>query len=396
MYARSTKPKIILSDERNGGIQGNYPYPGLEDLRMPSKCVEMQKPHRKRMGQECISVFLPVRNEEETIEQNLDNLLANMSDGRLSRRINYLAIVLDGSDDKSPEIVFKKFGLSEDQIEKLTKGDKRKGGLKRGTLYLHLGATKRERKGVVLIYHNKALGKGRAFMEAVFSLYGRTDHFRSPNSVLVNIDADCFLGSLKYRVKNAAIKISEELIEREEPMILGEGVEDSLSGSVARPINDQTGFRAIKAEALVPLIARHPLWVFLLDSRYGLEASLNRLIYPLECAMDSPAVLPVYETWLIHRQAYRHMHLEKESQWEPLCRVSDIFKGWSSPLCTRASDFAFSERVAELKRDPKTKHIWKKMRRFIDEALKEARLRRYEEHLRRMEAEDLIRLNCND
>ncbi|MBI5553896.1 MAG: glycosyltransferase, partial [Candidatus Diapherotrites archaeon] len=63
-----------------------------------------------------LSVFLPARNEETTIQRNLQVLL----EGLRRKEINHAVVVLDGSTDRTPEIVFRQTGLTRQQINALT------------------------------------------------------------------------------------------------------------------------------------------------------------------------------------------------------------------------------------------------------------------------------------
>lgn len=240
------------------------------------------------MAKPMISVFMPARNEEETIEKNIKTIKNGINSGK----INHAVVVIEGSEDRTPEIAFKTLGLTEAQVEKLTKNR-----LKRGTLVL--------KNGFMLIYHEEAMGKGRAFMEAVLNLHNRTDHFKNRDSVLVNVDADAV--DLNPKKLTA---LAEELRKEKHPMLLGTVTETPHD----RPLLKRaTGFRAMRSDALEPMFNAkhrlHQIWVKVLPAGLALDSALNWLIYPASEHMDSSipdSIVPQSKIRLNHREAYRH------------------------------------------------------------------------------------------
>jgi len=204
-----------------------------------------------------LSVFMPARNEEPTILQNMRILQEGLRKGK----INHAVMVIDGSTDKTREIIIREVGLSKEQAKKLT-------SKKRGTIVLQ--------NGFIIINHMEPQGKGRNFMEAVFTLKGRTPHFKNPKSVLVNIDAD----ALDLEVRKITM-IAKEIAQRGKPMVLGTHIErghDSRGAETAH--QNATGFRAIKASALEPMLKKESSWIRGFPGRFGMDAALNYLIYP--------------------------------------------------------------------------------------------------------------------
>lgn len=234
----------------------------------------MEKP--KQM----LSVFMPARDEEQYVGKNLEVL----KDGIQKGKIDHAVIVIDGSKDKTPEIVFQSLGLTPEQVQKLT-------AKKRGTLILP--------NGFILIYHNKPQGKGRSFIESVFSLKGRTNHFRNPDSVLVNIDADALDLELK-----TITGMAKEITKRNVPLLLGVAVESSKHRNSFDPaFANAIGFRAMKSKALEPLIKMNPDWMRTFPKRFGMDHALNILI-----RYKRQGLLPPHtsEIQLIHAPPGKH------------------------------------------------------------------------------------------
>ena len=208
------------------------------------------------MAEPELSVFMPARNERPTISQNIRVLRNALEKGR----INHAVVVVDGSTDGTREIVFREVGLNAEQMKRIA-------AKKRATVVLE--------NGIILINHSEPEGKGRCFMEAVFTLNGRTPHFKSPRSVLVNIDADALdLSSEKIT------GLAKELRKKGEPMLLGTHMEKSKTAKYPIPAGrSSTGFRAISARALKPMLKMEEKWVRVLPRRFGMDYALNLLVY---------------------------------------------------------------------------------------------------------------------
>ncbi len=207
-----------------------------------------------------LSVFMPARDEEKNVGKNLDVILQGIKEGK----INHAVIVIDGSRDRTPQIVFKKLNLPEAQMRKFNA--RVDGRIGRNTLVLP--------NGVILIRHAMPEGKGRSFAESVWTLKGKTKHFKNEKSVLVNFDADALDLELKKITGLASI-----VHKTDEKMVLGSVKE----GLVITP-NSSIGFRAMRTDALRPLFdIRHPdhkKWVHVFPKEMGMDFALNKLVYP--------------------------------------------------------------------------------------------------------------------
>ena len=238
-----------------------------------------------------ISVFMPARNEEANILQNfriLDNALEQ-------GKINHAVIVIDGSRDRTREIILRESKLTLEQIKKLT-------SKKRGTLVLS--------NGLILINHREPEGKGRNFMEAMFTLKGRTKQFNQKNSIVVNIDAD----AVNLEEKKIT-EIAKEIHKREVPMLLGTHIEKGahLRGAATASPN-ATGFRAMQTQALEPLFKFKSHWIDSFPRQFGMDAALNYLIYPQTIDPKKRFKIPQSLIELGHEKPGKHLSDSKQSR----------------------------------------------------------------------------------
>jgi len=252
-----------------------------------------------------LAVFMPARNEKKNIGKNVDVLKEGIQNGK----IDYAVIVIDGSTDRTAEIAFTKLGLSKRQIIALTERN-------RGTLVLQ--------DGFVIIYHKKPEGKGRNFWEAVFTLKGRTNFFKNPNSVLVDVDAD----AVNLTVRKIT-GIAAELSRKGLPMILGKHLEKTAD--TIRPWNprpESTGFRAIKATSLKPMLQMKKYWVRVFPRGFGMDYALNMLILEQDyLARKKPGKfdrsdIPVSHIKLLHEKPGKHGsdYAQYQRRWDARIR----------------------------------------------------------------------------
>jgi len=208
------------------------------------------------MEKQLTAVFMPTRNEQLSITKNIEVIKRAVERGK----INHAVIVIDGSVDRTRKIIFSELGLNREQIKKLT-------SRKRGTIVLP--------NGFIILNHAKPQGKGRNFMEAMFTLKGRTSFFKNPRSVVVNIDAD----ALDLEEKTI-MGIAKDVRKKNAPMLLGQHHEFSPIGKDFVLASAQsTGFRAISARALRPLIEMDSVWVRTIPRKFGLDHALNILVF---------------------------------------------------------------------------------------------------------------------
>lgn len=279
------------------------------------------------------AVFMPARNEQKHVGKNIDAL----KDCVQHRKIDNAVIVIDGSTDRTPEIIFSKLGLNSEQIKKLTARE-------RNTLVLS--------NGFIIIWHKHPEGKGRCFMESIFTLKGRTLFFKNPDSVLVNIDADAI--NLKEKIIAGIIK---EITKRKAPMLLGKHLEirnefaalDKKDRQEAR--TESTGFRALKADALEPMLKFDEDWIRTFPRSFGMDYALNLLIYearhlnqkkPGRFNHDS---IPKSRYRLLHGRVGKHdtdykQHLQRYDARVRFLRDSPAYLNFSGP-----DNLAFREKA---------------------------------------------------
>ena len=282
-----------------------------EPLRKP---IERQPlPPAKPM----VSVFMPARNEEETIERNL----AVLREAHSSGQVNHSVIVIDGPTDSTREKILDALQLARQDREKLS-------GPIRATVALP--------NGFILINHPDSLGKGRSFMEAVMTLKGRTSHFSNPDSVLVNLDSDAIDLTSEH-----IVGIAQELRRQGHPMVLGVHKEEIGTERrhfvMASP--DSTGYRAISAGTLFPLLNFDERWVRLLDRNLNLDHTLNILI-PLPAGFRRFNVAPFT---LHHLRPFRNLGID--GQQRESRRVSERV---DSVRFADPNDVAFKEKLGRL------------------------------------------------
>ncbi|MCR4369130.1 MAG: glycosyltransferase [archaeon] len=271
-----------------------------------------------------IAVFMPARNEHETIGENLRFLKEMLRRGK----INHVALVIDGSVDGTREIIFRELGLNSEEIKKLT-------GKNRGTI-LH--------NGFVIINHAQPEGKGRSFMEAMFTLKGRTNHFKDPKSAVVNIDADAL-----YLKEEHITRLVEEMRRKEVPMLLGDHQERNRNDPARYAGNGpgSTGYRAIAGRALEPLFKMDEKWAHTLPPQFGMDYALNLLIYPK--SIDVPLLVPRSGIELGHLPSGRHL-----SDSEQVMQRHEARNRFEGDLRLVHENAAFRERNAQ--RQGKIRH----------------------------------------
>lgn len=225
---------------------------------------------------------MPARNEEKTIERNVGVLKKALEE----ESIHHAVLVIDGPTDSTRDRIFDSLNLNLKQRLILR-------GRNRSTVVLP--------GGFILVHHPKPEGKGRAFMEAVLTLKGRTRHFDHPDSVLVNIDADCLDLDPLYHL----VDFARELRRRNAPMLLGRH-EERHGRAFFGAGPDSTGYRAMSARSLQPMLEFDERWVKVLASGMALDKALNHLIFGRKDKQLTSIALK-------HLEPYRHVNSADEA-----------------------------------------------------------------------------------
>lgn len=289
-----------------------------------------------RVAKPLISVFMPARNEEATIDRNLGVLKRALQQGK----IRHAVIVVDGSVDRTPALVGHTLGIGLREWARILHGNRPR-------------TVKKLSNGFIFIRHAAPQGKGTSFVEAVDALHKLTRHFDNPSSVLVNVDAD----ALDLEEKKIT-DIAESLWASRKPMMIGTHLEkrtpivpgdDSTDQTLPTKANpDDAGFRAITSQALKPLLRRDPLWVRTIPRWLYIEAALNCLVYEVS-GQRVVGNYPQSSVELLHSPPYRHIGVSQQQKEKRLTFERFHAPGWlEKQLANSAasSDYSWAEDLA--------------------------------------------------
>ena len=240
-----------------------------------------------------ISVFMPVRNDEQTVEANVKVLRQGVEGGRLHNAV----VVVDGSTDNTPQLVSQALRISDQQKKNLFNPSSTRRQLDLGN-------------GILLVWHKQPLGKGRNFVEAMRFLASSSDHFANPNSVVVNVDADAL-----DLTEEKILGIAGALHKTSSPMVLGRHVQlrNHVGERPMEPKPRSVGFRAIRADALKPLLAGNPSWVRVFPRQFGMDYALNLLVQDRFRNSLPGGEIPFADVFLLHLPAGRHANKPSQS-----------------------------------------------------------------------------------
>jgi len=208
---------------------------------------------------------MPVRNEKRTIVRNLKVITEAMGEGL----VDYAALTLDAPSDGTRELVLRALGRGKDLS---------KTGLPRTVRRVQSFQDGK----IIVVEHARPNGKGTSVVHALQALREFTPHFDHPNAVSVHVDADALDLKVEYLVAMAAwtkLSLYDMLLGRHWEKLAAPIERDGFSDTQSMAGKDQTGFRAIKASALLPILNCEGKGV-LAPAHLGFDAFLNHLISP--------------------------------------------------------------------------------------------------------------------